>query len=140
VSYFTRNKQLALPAAIVFIVFVGLDFVWLNLASDAVYGQHLSSILAKEPDARAAAMFYVLYAAGLTLFVVRPNLETGTVRRALMMGAGFGLVAYGTYDLTNQATLATWSAAVTIIDMLWGAVLSGIASAAGLWAGQKIKL
>ncbi len=49
----------------------------------------------------------------------------------------FGLVAYGTYDLTNQATLKGWSVSLSVIDMAWGTVLTGAASAIGLWISQK---
>ena len=52
-------------------------------------------------------------------------------RRSLALGALLGLVAYGTYDLTNQATLKVWSVNVTIMDMGWGAVVTGLASAIG---------
>jgi uncharacterized membrane protein len=39
-----------------------------------------------------------------------------------------GLVAYGTYDLTNQATLKVWPSAITIADLCWGAVLTAVAA------------
>ena len=32
-------------------------------------------------------------------------------------GGAIGLVAYGTYDLTNQATLRGWPAWLTALDM-----------------------
>jgi uncharacterized membrane protein len=34
-----------------------------------------------------------------------------------------GLVAYATYDLTNQATLKTWSTTITL-DMAWGVLVT----------------
>ena len=56
---------------------------------------------------------------------------------ALWMGALFGLVTYGTYDLTNAATLKGWSLTVTIVDMLWGAFLAGLSAAVGVWVALR---
>ncbi len=39
-----------------------------------------------------------------------------------------GLIAYATYDLSNQATLKTWSTLVTVVDMAWGCVLTAVAA------------
>jgi uncharacterized membrane protein len=50
------------------------------------------------------------------------------------MGALLGLVAYGTYDITNLSTLRGWSLTVTAIDIAWGAVLTAVASVAGYLA------
>ena len=54
------------------------------------------------------------------------------------MGALFGLFAYGTYDLTNQATLRNWTTTLTIADMAWGTLVSGIAAVAATWVGTKV--
>jgi uncharacterized membrane protein len=43
-------------------------------------------------------------------------------------GALLGLVAYGTYDLTNQATLKDWPWVVTLTDLAWGAFVTGAAA------------
>ena len=43
-----------------------------------------------------------------------------------------------TYDLTNYATLKVWSLKVTILDMIWGTVLTGLAAAAGAAVTNKV--
>lgn len=76
----------------------------------------------------AAAVFYVIYTVGVVFFVVTPALAGSlSVWQVVLRGALFGLVAYATYDLTNQATLANWSTIVTVVDLIWGAVLTGVA-------------
>ena len=40
----------------------------------------------------------------------------------------FGLVAYGTYNLTNMATVKGWSPSVVFVDMLWGGLLTAFSS------------
>jgi uncharacterized membrane protein len=66
-------------------------------------------------------------------------MQAGSVRRAIALGAFFGLVSYATYDLTNLATIKDWPLIVTIVDLLWGAILSGILSyldfRIGTWLG-----
>jgi uncharacterized membrane protein len=52
-------------------------------------------------------------------------------------GALLGLVAYGTYDLSNYSTLQGWPLALTAIDMAWGAVLSAVAALAGYLAASR---
>ena len=49
-----------------------------------------------------------------------------------MTGAFFGLVAYATYDLTNQAVIRDWPVVVTVIDLGWGALLTGAVSVIGI--------
>lgn len=34
-----------------------------------------------------------------------------------MLGLLFGMVTYGTYDLTNQVTLKNWPWIVTVVDI-----------------------
>jgi uncharacterized membrane protein len=50
-----------------------------------------------------------------------------------MTGALLGLVAYGTYDFTNQATLKNWPVIVTVVDLIWGAVITGSVSMLAVW-------
>ena len=78
-----------------------------------------------------AVIFYFLYAAGLVVFAVRPGLAAESPRLALLSGGLFGLCAYATYDLTNQATLRDWTTTLTLADLAWGTVLSAIAAVLG---------
>ena len=71
------------------------------------------------------------------MLVVRPALDATSIFASLWMGALFGLVAYGTYDLTNAATLKGWSLTVTVVDMLWGSLLTGLSSAVGVWLALR---
>jgi Predicted membrane protein len=46
----------------------------------------------------------------------------------LISGAALGFVAYATYDLTNHATLRGWPAVITMVDLAWGTIASGLAA------------
>lgn len=86
----------------------------------------------------AAAIFYPLYTGGIVFFCVGPALAHDSSARASISGAFLGLVAYATYDLTNLATLRGWPAAVSVIDVLWGMFVSGVAATAGFLAARTL--
>ena len=121
-----------------FLVFVVADFGWLSLMGPRLYRPVLGPILADEPDGKTAIVFYLLYAVGIAAFAIAPGLRTGRPLVALGWGALFGLVAYGVYDLTNQATLRLWSVRLSLADMAWGAALTGVAAFAGCAAARMV--
>ena len=112
------------------LVFFGLDFLWLSTMTPAFYRPRLDSLLLAEPRLGVAAAFYLLYVAGIVQLAVMPALA-GTWTAALVAGAVLGLVAYGTYDMTNLSTLKGWSLSVSLVDMAWGTLLTGLAASAG---------
>ena len=120
----------ALAFVTVLVIFSVIDTVWLGSMGDRVYRPLIGEVLADKFRLVPAIAFYTLYAAGLTIFAVLPGLKTGDWKTALMWGALFGLFAYGTYDLTNYATLKTWGLKITVLDMTWGVIVSGVSSAA----------
>ena len=105
-----------------------LDFCWLGIMGPRLYKPALGDLIAPSPRLAPAIVFYLLYIAGVVWFAVRPALEQGGWRVALVNGALFGLFAYATYDLTNQATLRIWPVRVTILDLAWGAAASAAAA------------
>ncbi len=108
-----------------------LDGLWLGVVAKSFYRNELGGLMRDHANAVAAGLFYVLYIAGVVLLVVRPYEGVAT---AALVGAALGLFAYGTYDLTNMATIDGFTWRVTIVDMLWGAVLTAAVSAAAEWA------
>ncbi len=115
-------------------VFLIGDMAWLTLMGTRLYRPDLGALLGDKVRAAPAVAFYLLYLVGVVAFGVAPGIRSGDWTRSLLWGAAFGLIAYATYDLTNQATMKVWSTRVTLADMGWGALLSGAASAAGCFA------
>jgi uncharacterized membrane protein len=112
-------------------VFFGLDFVWLSLASDRFYRAMLGELLTDKPNLFVSALFYLVYVGGVVLFAVGPALTSGSWATALQLGAALGLVAYGTYDFTNLATLRGWPAIVSLVDVVWGIGLTALSATLG---------
>jgi uncharacterized membrane protein len=123
-------KQVALATIAAAIVMFPLDFLWLRTMRP-FYESHMGNILLAEPRIAAAILFYLVYAGGVAFLAIVPNLETGTFWSAAGYGAVLGLVAYGTYDATNYATLKDFPATVMIVDWLWGTSLTAVVAALG---------
>lgn len=111
-----------------FLVFFLVDLVWLGVISKNLYRKYLGHLMTPNVNWTAALLFYVLFIAGLVFFVVNPALEKESLRYAILAGGFFGLIAYGTYDLTNLATLKDWPLTITVIDLLWGTFLNAATS------------
>jgi uncharacterized membrane protein len=118
------------------VVFLGLDLVWLGLIARSFYARQLGDLLRDSPSLSVAALFYALYVGGIVLFAISPALQSQSWRTALVLGLLLGLLAYGTYDLTNLATLRRWPIALSLVDMTWGSLLTGLAASAGYWAAR----
>lgn len=110
------------------LVLLALDMLWLKLAMGPLYQRTLGPILLDPPAIAPAAAFYLLYIAGVVFFAIRPAVESGDWRQALLRGAALGLLAYGTYDLTNLTTLKAWSLRLSLMDMAWGTFLTATAA------------
>ena len=124
-----RNFLVGYLAALV--AFCGLDFVWLSHAGEAIYRPAVGQLLRSDFDASAAVAFYLIYVFGLVFLSIR---LAASLTQAMGRGAVYGLCAYATYDLTNQATLRHWPLELSLIDMAWGTTLSAIAAACGYFA------
>ena len=130
-------KMLAVYVATL-VVFVGVDFVWLSRMGDTFYRPAMEGMAMEGFRPAPALVFYLLYAFGVTFFAVQPGLAAESWRTATLYGVMFGLVGYGVYDLTNQATLKVWPVALTMVDMSWGALLTGIAALGGYAVGRAL--
>jgi len=116
------------------VVFLGLDAVWLSQVALGLYRREIGGLLLDQPNLPVAGLFYLLFVAGIVLLVVQPAASNGGWTAALWMGAVLGLVAYGTYDITNLSTLRGWSLTIAAVDLAWGVVVTAVASIAGYLA------
>ena len=118
------------------LAFLGLDAAWLTTMADRLYRPALGNLMAEKFALGPAAAFYFLYVAGIVGFAVAPAVASGSASGALLRGAALGLLAFATYDLTNQATLRGWPWSVTLADMAWGTVATGLAA----WIAAAVML
>lgn len=125
--------------AITLIGFLAIDMVWLAVVARQFYRDRLGFLLAEQPNWYAAISFYLLFIAGLLVFVVVPALQADSWRKLLTLAALFGLITYATYDLTNHATVRNWPWVVTLVDLTWGVVLSTAVSSLAFQAGRWLR-
>jgi uncharacterized membrane protein len=121
------------------IVFLGLDSIWLSKLALGMYRQELGSLLLEKPNLPIAGAFYLLYVVGIVVLAIVPALGGGWVK-ATLMGAVLGLVAYGTYDITNLSTLKGWSTRLALIDIAWGTALTAVSATIGYWVVSALNL
>ncbi len=118
-------------------VFLGIDAIWLTTMSKNFYGKYLGHLMAEKPNLTAAFIFYLINIVGVMVLVINPALKENSWSRLLWSSAIYGLCTYATYDLTNQATLKSWPMIVTVVDMIWGVVLTTAVCASVFYLMKK---
>jgi uncharacterized membrane protein len=114
-----------------------LDGLWLGFLMGGFYRAELGDLVLTSaeggfsPNWLPTLLVYLLIPLGITLFA-RPAHAAATLfpslPASLIKGGVFGLILYGTYDMTNWSLIAGWSPLVSIVDTLWGVTLCGLAS------------
>ncbi|NIY78211.1 MAG: DUF2177 family protein [Rhodobacteraceae bacterium] len=116
------------------LIFFVVDAIGLRLLIKPVFERHIGHLFADPFRVGPAALFYLGYVAGVLWFVSWPALRDNDPVMALIGGVFLGLLAYGTYEFTNYATLKDWSVQQVLTDTIWGGFLTGMAA----WAGVLI--
>ncbi len=104
-------------------IFFAIDMIWLGFVAKDFYQKHLGYIMGPV-NWWAAGIFYLLFLVGLVVLVIVPAIESQSWGKLVLYALLFGLCTYATYDLTNLATLKDWPLIVTLVDLVWGMVLS----------------
>jgi len=107
-----------------------LDMAWLGAIAKNFYKAQLGHLMRPDVQWVPAVLFYLIYVAALVVLVIWPAIEKQSMARAVLGGALFGLAAYAAYDLTSLALMKDFPLTVAIVDLAWGAVLTGGVSAA----------
>ena len=126
-----------LLAALIFLI---IDIIWLSFAVKSFYRPNIGHLLLDKPVMWAAAMFYIIYVFGIGVVIIEPSINLDNTFSFLVKAFVFGLVAYGTYNLTNMATIKGWSPSVVFVDMLWGGSLTAFSSYYGILSAKKLLL
>ena len=106
------------------ITFLIIDFIWLKYVALGFYRSNIGHLMTDQPNLVTAGLFYLVYVVGVVILAVNPALEKQQWTIAVLYGGLLGLVAYGTYDITNLATLKGWPPLVAIVDVIWGTILT----------------
>ena len=113
-------------------VFLALDVIMLKKVMYPLFSSNIGPMMLEDLRMGPAAVFYLFYVVGVVWFVSIPALNVGSIAQAFFAGAVLGALAYGTYEFTNFATLKGWTAQMVMVDLIWGAVLTGTSAAVGV--------
>ncbi len=130
-----KNFFIALP------IFLVLDYIWLGLLMNNFYKSQFGSLASKigdsfAPNWPAAILTYIILVLGLTFFVITKAFTNNSVMQGFIMGAFYGLVVYGVYDLTNLSIIKDWSAKMTIVDIIWGMLVCSIVAGLAVYLSK----
>jgi uncharacterized membrane protein len=120
---------------IALLFFFIIDVFWIYFVATPMYKQEVGSLM--ELKVPPALIFYVVFLLGLIFFVINPK-QSNTLFNVFLIGAFFGLVTYGTYDLTVYASMNIFSLKLVIADILWGMFLSGAVAALTVFTINRI--
>jgi uncharacterized membrane protein len=118
------------------VVFFAVDMVWLGLVARAFYKKNLGFLMAPSVNWIPAIIFYLLFILGILVFVLLPGIKENSLQNIIFRAILFGLISYATYDLTNLATINNWPLAVTLVDLVWGMVVTTIVGIAGFYIAK----
>ena len=118
------------------IVFGIIDAIWLSWAVPTLYKPMFGDALADPIRILPAAIFYFSFPVGIVIFAITPALRENSALMALVLGGLLGALAYGTYDLTNYATLKFFTGTMAAIDIAYGTVTIALSSLGGYFAAR----
>lgn len=111
-----------------FLLIVVLDLLWVGVVAKSFYQENLRHLLAENIQWVPVILFYVMYTGMILYFAVFPAVYGGSWQKAVISGVLLGMACYGTYNFTNGATLRDWPVQVVLLDVIWGAVMTGCIS------------
>jgi uncharacterized membrane protein len=132
-------KRYAVLYLATLMVIVPIDFVFLGTVARGLFTAEVGDMLGEVRPA-PAILFYLLYVAGILVFV--SGQAAATRPSTLSYGALFGLFCYATFELTALSLLKHWTWTVVVVDVSWGAVVTAASSTLGLiiadWLTPKV--
>lgn len=122
-----------------FVVMIPVDFLFLGIIAKSLFTSQVGDMLG-EVRLLPAVLFYLLYIAGILIFVSgSPN---ATWQSTILYGALFGFFCYATFELTSMSLLKQWSWTVVVVDIAWGTFVTALAATLGLlianWIAPKV--
>ena len=127
--------QITVSYTTMLISYVCIDFLWITIFMQPYFNANLGHLLRESINPGFllfyGSIFFVVYVAGLYWFGVRAGLVENSPLVACLSGGLLGLLAYGTYGLTNFIFFKDYPLLITLLDITWGVTLGGLVSLIG---------
>ena len=113
------------------VFFVIAEIVVLTNIMQPLFKKHIGFLMNEETNFSIAAIFYLIYVAGVFWFATRAGIKSESILITILSGAFLGLLAFGTYEITNYVILKDWNINLVIIDTLWGIIITALMAFVG---------
>lgn len=125
-----KQKNFILNFILGMVIFLAIDIIWIYGLAKPIYIRILGhflrdDILQSKLYVGSTLGVYALLVLGLLIYVL-PKSHTFSYAKSFGFGALFGLIVYGVFALTNYTLLNIWSYELVLVDMIWGAIISGL--------------
>ena len=124
-----KNMAYAVSYVLALVVFAAIDITWLVTMGAKLYRQTLGDMLLTDLRMWARGGLLLDVSGRVSDLCRGAGSQSGSPTTALLYGGLFGLFTYGTYELTNYATIRNWTLQITLIDIAYGVIASAIAAA-----------
>ena len=128
---------------VILILFLIIDIPVIGYINYNMYKVQFNRINGEEMNNKyivlSALITYLLLTYGLYNFVVKPNINSDNYIEIFKQGSLLGLIIYGIYNGTNISTINKWGLKESLIDTLWGTILSGLLSILSIYIIKKIR-
>ena len=104
--------------------FIVAEIIVLSNVMQPLFKKHIGFLMNEETNFSVAAIFYLVYVAGVFWFATRAGIKAESYLVAIFSGAFLGLLAFGTYEVTNLVILKDWKISLVFVDTLWGVIVT----------------
>ncbi len=118
------------------IVFLIAEAIVLTNIMAPLFRSTLGQSMRESTNFPLASVFYLIYVAGIYWFVVRTGVKSESLGLVVFSGAFLGLIAFGTFDITNFLILKKWTYQLVIFDVLWGMIITSTLSVIGFYVSR----
>ena len=123
--------QVGITYLAMLIFFICAEVIVLTNIIQPLFFKHIGHLMRENTNFVLAALFYLFYVMGVYWFATKAGLRSDSLIVAIFSGSFLGLIAFGTYELTNYLVLKDWKAILVIVDTFWGMLISGAMAAIG---------
>lgn len=123
--------QIAATYISMFLVFVIVEALMLTFFMAPFFSKHIGHLMRSQINVYVTLIYYLLYVSGVLYFSYFAGFKSGSFQQTLLSGFLLGLLCYGVYDMTNFLVLKDWKIQMTIIDMVWGGIVTALISGVG---------
>jgi uncharacterized membrane protein len=113
------------------LLIVAIDFVWIGIINQKLYQTAIEAVQKTKLNVRYFPGLIVYIAIALIVnfwiipFVKQNKDKKNIFYHPFVNGFLLGFLTYAIFDFTNMAIFSEWYYSVSILDSLWGGVLTG---------------